>query len=222
MTENRPSERSKPIDAFLEQMSKQQMSARGRLAFIIDATASREPTWDMATQLQMEMFEEATKFSSLEVQLIFFRGLFECQYSGWITEGRTLARLMAEVRCEGGFTKIGRALAHVRREHERQKIDAAVFVGDAMEESHDELCGAAGTLSLPLFMFQEGDAPKASRTFAEMARLSHGAHCRFDAGAARRLGDYLRAVGTFAAGGVRALEKQDTDAARKLLGQLRR
>ena len=32
----------------------------------------------------------------------------------------------------------------------------------------------------------------------------------------------LRAVGTFAAGGVRALEKQDTDAARKLLGQLRR
>lgn len=219
MSENLPTRRSK-LDVFLKQMS-EQASSRGRLAFIIDATASRGSTWDMATQLQAEMFREATRFGSLEVQLIFYRGISQCAHSGWTADGHTLARLMSKVQCEGGITKIGKALSHVRREHERQMINAVVFIGDSMEENRDELCGIAGALRLPLFMFQEGDDQEASRTFAEMARLTHGAHCKFDAGAARQLGELLRAVAAFAAGGVKALKNLNTDSARKLLTQLK-
>jgi hypothetical protein len=219
MSENLPTQRSK-LDLFLEQMS-ERASSPGRLAFIIDATASRGPTWDMATQLQAEMFEEATRFGSLEVQLIFYRGLSQCSHSGWTADGRTLARLMSKVRCEAGMTKIGRALSHVRCEHERQTINAVVFVGDSMEENHDELCGIADALRVPLFAFQEGDDPQASQTFAEMARLTHGAHFKFDAGAARQLGELLRAVAAFAAGGVKALKNLNTDSARELLTQLK-
>jgi len=44
---------------------------RGRLIFIIDATASRQRTWDAACQLQSEMFAEAGKLGGLDAQLVF-------------------------------------------------------------------------------------------------------------------------------------------------------
>jgi hypothetical protein len=132
-----------------------------------------------------------------------------------------LARLMGKVMCESGHTKFGKALTHVRREHRQQPISAVICIGDAMEECHSELCDLAAGLGVPCFIFQEGNDPDASRTFAEMARLSKGAHCRFDAGAARQLAELLRAVAAFATGGVKALENQHTDSARKLLGQIK-
>jgi hypothetical protein len=217
MPDNVPIKLSSRVSAFLEKTS----ATRARLAFIIDATASRGPTWDMAMQLQVQMFEEAAKLGGIEVQLIFYRGSYECRASSWAPEPHTLTRMMGEVLCRAGQTQIGRAMAHVRREHERQPINAVVFVGDAMEENHHELCDAAVGLGIPLFIFQEGDNPVASRTFANMARLSHGAHCRFDTGAAHQLAELLRAVAAFATGGVKALQNQNTDSARKLLGQMR-
>jgi len=100
-----------------------------------------------------------------------------------------------------------------------------VFVGDAMEENVDELCARAGELGLlkvPLFMFQEGSDPVAEQAFREMARLSGGAWCRFDPGAAAQLRDLLRAAAAYAAGGRKALHRlaaREAGAA-KLLGQM--
>src|SRR3546814_14318640 len=48
--------------------------ARGRLIFAMDATASREPTWDRASHLQAEMFKETEALGGLDVQLIYYRG----------------------------------------------------------------------------------------------------------------------------------------------------
>ncbi len=102
-----------------------------------------------------------------------------------------------------------------------------VFVGDAMEEKIDDLCTAAGELGLlgvPVFMFQEGDDPVAENAYREIARLSRGAYCRFDTGAAHQLGELLRAVAAYAAGGLKALadlSARRSDGARKLLAQLR-
>lgn len=152
MAENLPTSRSKQIASFLEKAT-----ARARLAFIIDATASREPTWDMASQLQAQMFEEAAKIGGLEVQLIFFRGPYECSHSAWMTDARELQRMMSRVMCQAGETKYGKALAHVRKEHERQKINAVVMIGDAMEEIPEELYDAVSGLGVPCFLFQEGD-----------------------------------------------------------------
>ena len=107
-------------------------------------------------------------------------------------------------------------------ETEKNKVAAMVFVGDAMEESPDDLAAIArelGTRGVPVFMFQEGDDPEVERAYREIARLSHGAHCRFNAGAAHQLAQLLRAVAAYATGGIKALEARPEAA--KLLEQLR-
>src|SRR5215510_2632021 len=183
MPENLPTSHSKQIASFLEKQT-----ARARLAFIVDATASREPTWDMASQLQAQMFEEAAKIGGLEVQLVYFRGPYECSHSAWMADARELQRMMSRVMCQAGYTKYLEALKHVRKEHERQKINAVVMIGDAMEEIPQQLYDVVSGLGVPLFCFQEGDLPNVSECFKEMARLTNGAHVHLDAGSAKHLG----------------------------------
>ena len=200
---------------------------RGRLIFALDATMSRQPTWDTACALQADMFREAASAGGLDIQLVYFRGMGECRASGWIADSARLAELMSRIDCRGGHTQIGKVLSHARQEYVKQRVQALVFVGDAMEEKIDDLCRAAGELGLigvPVFMFQEGDDPVAENAYREIARLSHGAYCRFDTGAAHQLGELLRAVAAYAAGGIKALtdlSAQRSDGARMLLAQLK-
>lgn len=195
--------------------------ARARIAIIVDATASREPTWDMAMKLQREMFEQVAKLGGLEIQLIYYRGLNECSRSPWMSDGASMARLMSKVMCRGGPTQIQRALGYVRQETQKQKVAAVVFIGDAMEEEPGDLYDAATGLGVPCFLFQEGD-PYVAETFSEMARLTLGAHGRFEPGAARQLAELLRADAAFAVGGVKALESQNTAGAKLLLEKLKK
>lgn len=200
---------------------------RGRLIFALDATMSRQPTWDSACALQAEMFREAAKTGGLDIQLVYFRGLNECRASGWVANAEKLAELMTRIDCRGGHTQIGKVLSHSRQEFARQRVQALVFVGDAMEEKIDDLCQAAGELGLlgvPVFMFQEGNDSIAEHGYREIARLSRGAYCRFDTGAAHQLGELLRAVAAYAAGGIKALSDlsaRRSEGARQLLAQLK-
>jgi hypothetical protein len=183
--------------------------ARGRLIFGMDATMSRQPTWDMALKLQADMFLEVKTIGGLDVQLIYFRSYDECRSSQWVSEPETLARLMTSIRCLGGFTQIRKILIHARREAEKKKVNALVYVGDCMEEDIDHLAALAGELGLlgvPAFMFQEGGDRNAETAFREIARLTKGAYCRFDTGSAKQLRELLRAVAAYAAGGRKALE----------------
>jgi hypothetical protein len=220
------------IDAFLERVkslgpSTNTSGKRGRLVFALDATMSRQPTWDSACALQADMFREAAAIGGLDIQLVYFRGLTECRASGWVAASAKLADLMSKIDCRGGHTQIRKVLRHAREEHGKQKIQALVFVGDAMEEAVDDLCVTAGELGLlgvPVFMFQEGNDPVAESAYREIARLSRGAYCRFDTGSAKELGDLLRAVAAYAAGGMKALDDlsaRKAGAARMLLTQLR-
>ncbi len=160
-------------------------SGRGRLIFALDATMSRQPTWDSAQRLQARMFQVAARSGGLEVQLVYYRGLSECKASAFVSEGRGLGELMSRIEVRGGETQIGRVLAHARNEAKRAKVGALVFVGDAMEENPDALATLAGELALQgvrAFMFQEGSDPAARRTFSEIARLTGGAYSAFDFG----------------------------------------
>ena len=216
------------IDAFLDKVKAlgpvASTGPRGRLIFALDATMSRQPTWDTACALQAGMFREAASVGGLDIQLVYFRGLNECRASGWVASGEKLATLMARIDCRGGHTQIGKVLAHARTEHARQAVQALVFVGDAMEEGLDTLCTSAGELGLlavPAFMFQEGHDPVAEQAYREIARLSRGAYCRFDNGSASQLGELLRAVAAYAAGGRKALAALTRSAgAKALLGQM--
>ena len=180
----------------------------GRLIFAMDATASREPTWDHACHIQGEMFSETSALGGLEVQLIYYRGFGECRASRWAGNARELLRFMTSVRCLGGQTQIRKILAHAIRESGKKKVDAVVFVGDAMEEDIDRLCHLAGELGLlgvPVFLFHEGGDPIVRRAFEQIARLSGGAYCPFDSSSAQQLRDLLSAVAVYAAGGRQAL-----------------
>jgi hypothetical protein len=219
------------IEAFLAQVGKLKPSTepgkRGRLIFALDATMSRQPTWDTACRLQADMFREAASIGGLDVQLAYYRGMAECRVSGWVGQAERLAHLMSAIDCRGGRTQIGKIIGHTARETRNAKVAALVFVGDAMEESLDELCHAAGELgllSVPAFMFQEGGDPVTEQAFREIARLTRGAYCRFDPGAAHELAALLRAAAAYAAGGMRALadlSARHDAGALKLIQQMR-
>lgn len=200
---------------------------RGRLIFALDATMSRQPTWDMAMQLQTEMFLATSELGGLDVQLMYYRGFGECRASRWVRDGGDLSALMQKIAVAGGQTQIRRILAHARDETRRERVQALVFVGDAMEEDIDDLAriaGELGLLKLPAFMFQEGYGPDVEHAFREIARLSGGAWCRFDAGAASQLKSLLAAVAAYAAGGrtaLTALSARGGEGARLLLGQIK-
>ena len=215
------------VEAFIEQVrampQKASGAARGRLIFSMDATMSRQPTWDRAQQLQAEMFLEAAKTGGLDVQLIFFRGFDECKASRWVSEAGALAEMMSKVDCRGGYTQIGKVLGHVLKEVAKAPVSAVAHVGDACEENIDDLAqkaGETGLLGVPVFMFQEGAEAAASRAFSEIARLTGGAHCRFDEGSAAQLRDLLSAVAVYAAGGAAALESHGGGGAKILLEKL--
>jgi hypothetical protein len=200
------------VDAFLRQVrampAARPTRGRGRLIFAMDATASRGPTWDRACRLQGEMFEATAALGGLEVQLVFYRGFNECKASRWLETAASLHRAMRAVACVGGETQIARVLGHTLNTAKSGRVSALVFVGDAMEERLDELLGQAGELALlgvPAFLFHEGGDPTAARAFKEIARVTRGAYCPFDAGSAEQLRALLGAVAVYAAGGRRAL-----------------
>ncbi len=201
------------VDSFLRKVAVAPITKapgrRGRLMFALDATASREPTWDRACHLQSEMFSETASLGGLAIQLVYYRGFGECRFSKWTTRSEDLLRQMTSVFCLGGHTQIGKVLRHAIKETKNQNVDALVFVGDCMEEDVDDLChyaGELGLLGVPVFMFHEGGEPIAARAFRQIARLSGGAYCSFDEGSAKQLRELLSAVAVYAAGGRRALE----------------
>lgn len=215
----KPADRSAPakgggadVDRFLRQVAMatpRTGAGRGRLIFAMDATASREPSWDQACQIQGEMFTATDTLGGLEVQLVFYRGFGECRASPWVANSVDLVRRMTAVRCLGGHTQIARVLSHALQETRKKKVDAIVFVGDSIEEGVDDLAhlaGELGILGVPVFVFHEGRDPVAAQGFRQIAKLSKGAYCAFDANSADQLKELLSAVAVYAAGGRAALE----------------
>jgi hypothetical protein len=195
-----------------------------RLVFAIDATASREPTWAIARDRQAAMFHSAGQVAPLSIQLCYYRGFHEFRASPWLSDSQALAKQMLQVRCEGGHTQIQRLLRHALAVHRETPLRGLVFIGDALEESPDEVChlaGQCGLRKLPLFVFQEGANSVVQRTFQSMARLSGGAWARFDQHSADTLSDLLGAVARYAAGGRAALENHPGQGAKLLLQQLK-
>ncbi|MDH3637423.1 MAG: VWA domain-containing protein [Gammaproteobacteria bacterium] len=220
------------VNAFLDRVattpSPTVVGERGRLIFALDATASRQPTWEQATQIQAEMFTETSALGGLEVQLCFYRGYREFSFSPWYSDSDALLRRMTSVFCLGGLTQIGRVLRHAIRQTKENKVDALVFVGDCVEEDVDRLCDFAGQLGIhgvPAFLFHEGRDPRAARAFDQIAELTDGACCPFDANSPRQLKELLSAVAVYAAGGHKALRDfsaDKSDVVRRLTHQLNR
>jgi hypothetical protein len=198
------------VDKFLQKVARTptRRDALSRLLFGMDATASREPTWDRACHLQGQMFETTASVGNLSVQLCYYRGFNEFKASAWCQSATSLLQEMSAVKCLGGYTQINKILDHAVGEHKRNRLRAVVFVGDALEEDADRLChiaGQLGVLQVPLFMFHEGRDQRVQSVFQQMADLSGGAYAPFDLTSATELNDLLSAVAIFATGGKSAL-----------------
>lgn len=202
------------LEAFFERVA----PVRGRLIFCVDATASRQQSWNLAAGLTAQMFGTVAAIGGLDVQLVYYRGETECVATQWQSDPKALAAVMARVFCRAGHTQIGKVLEHTRRENGREKVNALVLISDACEESSSALYAEANELGgVPIFAFQEGNDERVARIYAELARITGGALARFDAGAAQRLADLLKAVAAFAAGGLKALAAQKSEVAKLLL-----
>ena len=213
------------IAAFVKTAKSTNSKGTGRLIFALDATLSRQPTWDRAMMTQASMFDAVGKTSGLSVQLVYFRGFGECRASKWVMNANALRDLMTGIDCRGGQTQIVKVLAHAVKESEKERIAALVFIGDAMEENIDELCQKAGELGLNntrCFFFQEGNDAMTEKSFREMARLSSGAYFRLGPDSAKELADLLGAIAVYAKGGLRALASSKQRKVRLLLEQLKK
>ena len=127
---------SPSVEGFLAQVEKTPKptgTAAGRLIFALDATASREPTWDSACHLQAEMFDATSGLGGLSVQLCYYRGFGEFHASRWAQDSSTLLEQMSAVTCRGGHTQIEKVLQHALSENKAHRVAALVFVGDCME-----------------------------------------------------------------------------------------
>jgi len=206
---------SKDVQAFVQRsrrvpVKREDTSPRTRLIFALDATASRQPTWDRACAIQGDMFRAVDDIGSLAVQLCFYRGYGEFSASPWFGRAEDVVQNMTSVFCLGGLTQIGKVLRHTLAEAKKSKVGALVFIGDCVEENPDHLshlAGQLGILGVPVFLFHEGGDPGARRVFEQIAHLTRGAACSFDQGSAAQLRDLLSAVAVYAAGGWKALER---------------
>lgn len=202
------------VDSFLAEVESLPPAARdpgqaARLAFVIDATASRQPTWDMASQVQAEMLDSVQRIGGLEMQVLWFRGFGELKKTPWSRNGLQLARLMSGVSCKAGQTQIERCLRELLRQSGEQQINAAVYVGDCCEEPEAvlfQLAGKLGVINTPLFVFQEGRNARAARIFEQLSARSSGVYCQLDQSSPELLKELLGAVACFATGGKRALK----------------
>ena len=216
---------SEEITSFLKAAGKLAQSQSGRLVFALDATMSRQPTWDRAMTIQTSMFDAVGKSGELSVQLVYFRGLDECRVSKWVINAAALRNLMVGIGCRGGYTQIAKILNHVNRETKKAQVSALVFIGDAIEENIDFLCQKAGELGLKgvrCFFFQDGHDLTAENGFREMARLSGGAYFQLGPDSARELAKLLGAIAVYARGGLRALSNSGSNEARLLLEQMKK
>jgi hypothetical protein len=211
------SSKQSAVDAFFARAK----ITRARLIFGLDATASRQPTWDTASELQAQMFAEVSKLGGLDIQLVYYRGTRECQASRWTSDPNELAKTMSQIICRSGKTQIQRILDHARKENVSQKVAALIFVGDVVEENFRGFIRRRKRSRHACVCVSGGLRRDLRRTFREIATRTKGAYAAFNENSAKELAELLRAVAAFAVGGVAALADQNSTAAVKLLAQLK-
>ena len=212
------------VSSFLEQTKQHPLatSKPAKLIFAMDATASREHSWDLATSLHGELFRTAQQ-KNLRVQLVNYGGFNDFHTSSWNSSANELQQRMQRVRCLGGRTQILRVLSHTYNESLNGDVKALAFVGDSCEEDPQQLyriAGQLGLLGVPVFLFQEGYNPHASTIFAEIALRTKGVHIPFAPGSAQAFAELLGAIAAYATGGIQAVHQLKSKLASRLLEQL--
>jgi hypothetical protein len=205
MTNTLTTTTDKLVEEFLAKAEWDPAPGRKRLIFAIDATASRQPTWDLASQVQGQMFLEAGKYGGLDVQLVYFRGFGEMKATKFVGSAMPLVQAMTGITCRSGHTQLAKVLRHVAKEHEKAPVAAVILIGDFCEEKLNDVGHAASQVKVPVYAFLEGEEPEGRAAFEVIAKATGGVVIPFDAGSPGQLRELLGAVAAYVVGGREAL-----------------
>ena len=184
-----------------------------RIGFLVDATGSRQATWEQAQRIQANMFEAVTGLQKLELRLVHFGGARITDY-GWSKDPGKLAAKMARVRCEKGYTQINEGLKAFL--DEGPEVDAIILVGDSCEEEMDvAVATELKRRGIKMFCFLEGHYGYAVEIFGWLAYQTGGKFAHF--GDDLPLGDLCEGVALLAAGGEKALARSKNEEVKRLL-----
>lgn len=152
-----------------------------RIGFIIDATGSRQHSWDWATGIQEKMFRDVEQEQNPEIRLVHFGG-DQLQDRGWHKSSGSLIEVMRHVDCQQGKTQYTPALDIYGKDNKKPR--ALVLIGDAFEgdvlENAYMQARILGNQDVKIFAFQEGEDETTKVAFNEMAHLTGGAYQQFN------------------------------------------
>lgn len=201
---------------------------RPRLLFSMDATASRETSWDVAKQITGAMFKAVP--GALDVALAYHGGGRLREVTPFSPNAKVFLDKLRTVQCKAGITALNDILDKAT---EISRLKALIYIGDCFEENPDEAVELAQQLKLKgvrCFMFHDTssgsqgyDVATAHEVLGKIAQITGGALLPFDENYPEMVKQLLEAIAFYAAQGIKALEQKakHLPAARLLLNQIK-
>jgi hypothetical protein len=214
LTTNRKNLLARAVDRYKERAA---LKRGVRIGFLVDATASRENTWEQAQTIQAKMFRSASGLRALKLRLVYFGGNRLTKLN-WNDNARNIAAHMAEVRCHSGLTQIIPGLQAFIDEKPENRADAIILIGDCFEEDAATAAKTAALLKakgIKVFSFIEGEDWTAHSVFKTLATVTGGKFAKF--GNELPLDDLCEGVALMTSGGEKALTRLKNDKVRLLL-----
>lgn len=190
---------------------------RGRIGFIVDATASRGSNWVEAQDIQASMFREVSAVGTMQLRLVHFGGGTTTAHE-WKSNLDDVAADMKRVSCMGGATQIVESLRSFDDANEMTRASSIIVIGDSFEENLGDLEEIAKKLAsqkIKIFTFLDGDDASAEKAFQSISQITGGAFAKF--GANMPLKDLCEGVALLSVGGAQALQRLKNPQAKTLL-----
>lgn len=195
-----------------------------RLLFSMDATASRDPAWDIARELTGAMFEAIP--GELDVALAYHSGSRLQEVTPFTSKVSGFQRKIQQVQCHAGLTCLNEVLDHAVNV---TRLKALIYIGDCFEEEEEYAYFLAGQLKLKgvrVFIFHDTsseygyDTTSAGKVFQEIAKRTGGAVFPFDVNSPEVVKALLEAISIYAGRGIKALRASKLDSAQRLLAAM--
>ena len=173
------------------------------ICFVIDATGSRQASWQQAQRTQAEMFDAVKTAGNLKLSIVCHRG-GSVKDLGSFASPDDAKRRMAEVSCESGNTRIVDSLQSALG----KKPSTIIMVGDCFEESFTDLqkvCTQLAAQKIRVYAFVEGNESSGQRAYKMAADMTDGIFQPFGSGL--DLSDLCVAAAVFDVGGQQAFDK---------------
>jgi hypothetical protein len=191
-----------------------------KLLFSMDATASRQPSWDVAQEITLSMFDVMP--GGLKIALAYHSGGHLKAVTDFRADAAYFKDQIAGVQCEAGLTALCEILESAS---EIPALSSLIYIGDCFEERLDtasRLAQKLKTNGVRCFMFLEGDDGEAREAFNTIAEITGGAVFPFEQQSLVRVKEKLDAIAAFSAGGMKLLKENQgrLPGARELIAKL--